>query len=209
MSTVFPKLGRHLFNGILNEMVEYGHFKENLSQKTPLTCELKLAFRPLDLMSKWQRCGLTADFVSQFETIGQSHIRTKNVLSTIMNELLENAVKFSCDKTQFVDIHITADDTKIRIEVTNNADKQDTDTLKSFLKLFFSKDFDVDTFFMKQVEKGENVGYGEGSQLGFYTMTHNYQGQLSSRIEKTEMANVYKVTIAIELEKESAHDNQN
>ncbi len=190
-------------------MVEYGHFKENLSAKTLLTCELKLAFRPLDLMSKWQRCGLTADFVSQFETIGQSHIRTKNVLSTIMNELLENAVKFSCDKTQFVDIHITADDTKIRIEVTNNADKQDTDTLKSFLKLFFSKDFDVDTFFMKQVEKGENVGYGEGSQLGFYTMTHNYQGHLSARIEKTEMANVYKVTIAIELEKESAHDHQN
>ncbi|MSR89198.1 MAG: hypothetical protein EXS67_06050 [Candidatus Margulisbacteria bacterium] len=190
-------------------MVEYGNYKETLTTKMPLTCELKLSFRPLDLMNKWQRCGLTADFISQFETIGQSHIRTKNVLSTAVNELLENAVKFSCDKTQHAHIHITSHETKIRIEVTNHSDKQDADTLKKFLTVFFSKDFDVNTFFIKQVEKGGNVGYGEGSQLGFYTLSHNYQSQLSARITKTESPEIYKITIAIELEKESAYDHKN
>ena len=61
--------------------------------------ELSLSFVPLAVVAEWTRCGETADFVARyFAHDFYDREFAGSVLSTVVNELLENVVKFSSDK---------------------------------------------------------------------------------------------------------------
>lgn len=62
--------------------------------------ELSLSFVPLAVVAEWTRCSEAADFVARYfaHDFGDREL-AGNVLSTVVNELLENAVKFSSDKS--------------------------------------------------------------------------------------------------------------
>lgn len=60
----------------------------------PLT-SLELQLSALDLVTQWKRCGLTADFVAGFLSYAfESRDTARSVISTLVNELVENAAKF-------------------------------------------------------------------------------------------------------------------
>jgi len=62
--------------------------------------ELSLSLVPLAIVAEWTRCGETADFVARyFAHDFDDRELAGNVLSTVVNELLENAVKFASDKS--------------------------------------------------------------------------------------------------------------
>jgi hypothetical protein len=61
--------------------------------------ELTLSFVPLALVAEWARCSETSNFVARFFAHDyHDHELAGSVLSTVVNELVENAVKFSSDK---------------------------------------------------------------------------------------------------------------
>lgn len=62
--------------------------------------ELSLSLVPLAVVAEWSRCSEAADFVARYfaHDFGDREL-AGNVLSTVVNELLENAVKFSSDKS--------------------------------------------------------------------------------------------------------------
>lgn len=56
---------------------------------------MQLEVSALDLVTQWKRCGLTADFVAAFVACSFARRETaQSVLSTAVNELVENAAKF-------------------------------------------------------------------------------------------------------------------
>src|SRR5690349_25000309 len=62
--------------------------------------ELSLSFPPLALVAEWSRCSETADFVARFFAHDYPDRDVAgSVLSTVVNELVENAAKFSSDKS--------------------------------------------------------------------------------------------------------------
>jgi hypothetical protein len=62
--------------------------------------ELRLVFVPLDFVAEWRRCSETADYFARFFAFDlQPREIAATVLSTVINELIENAVKFSTDKS--------------------------------------------------------------------------------------------------------------
>ncbi|MGH7617525.1 MAG: slr1658 superfamily regulator [Gemmatimonadaceae bacterium] len=65
----------------------------------PPLSELSLSFPPLAFVAEWTRCSETADFVARFFSHDYEDREVAgNILSTVVNELVENAVKFSSDK---------------------------------------------------------------------------------------------------------------
>ncbi len=85
---------------------------------------IELELRPSELLVHWKRCGLTADWVSSYlaqdiEPAAQPTAR--NVLSTVINELLENAVKFSTDGAPAIRIRTGRRGNSVWIETFNKA----------------------------------------------------------------------------------------
>lgn len=72
----------------------------------PLT-SIELELRALDMVVQWRRCGMVADHVADYLSVSFEHPDVaRNVLSTVANELVENAVKFSADKTKAIRIAV-------------------------------------------------------------------------------------------------------
>jgi hypothetical protein len=85
---------------------------------------LELELRPLELVVHWRRCGLTADWLASYlayDFDAAARATAQNVLSTVINELLENAVKFSADKQAKIRIAVTHHGDFVRLETNNLA----------------------------------------------------------------------------------------
>ncbi|MFI5233205.1 MAG: DUF6272 family protein [Gemmatimonadales bacterium] len=82
--------------------------------------ELSLSFVPLDLVTEWSRCSETADFLAQFlaHDYGDRELAA-NVLSTVINELVENAAKFSSNKSAPARIVVSERSDGVTIVTTN------------------------------------------------------------------------------------------
>ncbi|EMY62160.1 slr1658 superfamily regulator [Leptospira terpstrae] len=111
---------------------EYNFISENL----PPDGQLRLIFQPIDMTSYWSRCGLTANFVAGFYSYCYEASETKaNALSTIINELLENASKFSKAMEGKINVELKQYGNLLRIDVLNVASK----TLRDSFELFVNK----------------------------------------------------------------------
>jgi hypothetical protein len=83
----------------MNTERTYGVTAARTPGEPPLR-ELRLDFVPLDFVAEWRRCSETADYFARFFAFDyEPRITAASVLSTVLNELIENAVKFSTDKT--------------------------------------------------------------------------------------------------------------
>lgn len=180
----------------------FGQFRGITPSDSDINSYLSFEFRPVDIMTKWQRCSLTADFIAHFELGGNTHPDNLNVLSSIINEFLENVIKFSRDKTQPVCLKIAGSEDSLLIETINQADESDAEHFIDFLTHFFNKDFAPDEFFATQIEKGGNVGYAEGSQLGLYTVKHHYKADIGVTIKKDKSDETYIIHVSAKAKKE-------
>ncbi|HSQ31445.1 MAG TPA: hypothetical protein VLN49_16430 [Gemmatimonadaceae bacterium] len=85
---------------LFGSLAANGSSSANRSDSERPLSELSLSFVPLAVVAEWTRCSEAADFVARYfaHDFGDREL-AGNVLSTVVNELLENAVKFSSDKS--------------------------------------------------------------------------------------------------------------
>lgn len=82
----------------MNYPVQYGHYNL-VPDSLPSESEFTLKLRPMDLRVQWRRCSLTADYISNYCSYQEKlDPDTSNTISIIINELIENAAKFSKDR---------------------------------------------------------------------------------------------------------------
>jgi hypothetical protein len=98
---------------------------------------IDLELRPEELLASYRRCGLTADWLASYvssDLDSEHRAAVKNVLSTVINELLENAVKFSVDPTGSIRITARREANAVRIETWNRASEDRARLLESTLE---------------------------------------------------------------------------
>ena len=92
--------------------------------------EFEVKFIPLDLVAHWRRCGMTADFLAYFLSYTfRDQDAALSLLSTVINELLENAVKFSVDKRRPVALALSHFGETVRIQTHNVCKDERSETL--------------------------------------------------------------------------------
>ena len=108
-----------------------------------LESKIHLKLKPLNLISEWNRCSLTANFLSEFQlstTSNSNNKHLKNTLSTIINELLENAIKYSINKDHELNFSTSVKKKKITLEFLIICDKTDTKKLIHLLEMTKKKE---------------------------------------------------------------------
>ena len=161
---------------------------ESIGDFTDLACagaRVSLVFYPGDFPVRWSQCSATADFFAEYfaavhacrsddEAVRNEFIGT---LSYIVNELVENAVKFSVGET--VEVTVCVADDELVALVTNQILAATVDALAEKFRELVSGD-PQEMLFARVEANAENPDSG-ASGLGFLTMMADYGARLGWR----------------------------
>lgn len=157
-----------------------------------LGAEVEIEFFPTSFPVRWDQCGATADFfASYFSRMPGSggdddavQAEVSNAISYVLNEVVENAVKFQRGGT--ISVRVGTFDGDLIFVVGNWIDRTALEALRPRLRALVEGD--AQEMLLQRVE--ENAANPESgvSGLGFLTMITDYDARLGWRITAPEGA---------------------
>jgi hypothetical protein len=158
----------------------YGQFDYVPEELVP-EAHLEISVNSIDLKTRWQRCGLLSDLVAGYvsaaypdEGFGyQSPVF--NSISTVFQELIENAAKFSRHREAVIRIRIKHYDRILKLEVQNDATPAFGQKFESHLKTLFTAT-DLDTLQVNILES--QVDARGQSGIGLLMLLKDYPVKL-------------------------------
>ena len=155
---------------------------------------------PLELVSQWRRCGLISDFLAQYHSFRfTDQKKALSILSTIINELLENGVKFCNDRNKLVTLSLRHEDNAIRIETTNTTNENNAARLDNLI-LQLSQN-DPEELFFQHLETLASDPPSDASGLGILTIIKDYDGKAGIKIvPKIDQPESYEVSVTVSVD---------
>jgi len=176
----------------------FGDFKEE-----QIDCEeyLALGFSPgsMPLKHRWRNNGLSADFMGDYLTTFfpsnskdnklneiDKQIEIKGAVSYIANELLENAMKFNDEASNYpITIRLILHSDHIIFHLINSMPFQNVSKFQAYIRELSSCS-DPQDLYVKQLERNAQEEDGMTSSLGLLTMINDYMAKLGWKIEIIE-----------------------
>jgi hypothetical protein len=160
------------------EAIVIGAFDEAVMRKRLSGVAVEMP--ALDLVAHWRRCGMSADFLAGYMAYDfENRPVATNVLSTVINEVLENAAKFSADKRRQVRILVAQEGDVVRIEATNVVRPAQAEALRARLTEVLASD--PEEKFLQHMENAAQAPPGAPG-IGFVVLRKDYGAQLGARI---------------------------
>ena len=95
---------------------------------------IELDVVPIDLVTEWRRCGMVADFMADYMVHAfERRDVARSILSTVANELVENAAKFSSSKQIPAHVSLRHHGEVVYAEVRNRAAEKHVRGLREVL----------------------------------------------------------------------------
>ena len=144
---------------------------------------MQFKFQPLNLISQWNRCSITANFYSKIQEskIKEKRKQVTHIVSSIINELLESALKYSVEKTDTVAINTFITGNKAHFEIETICDKCDTILYRRFYKTHYQEK-DSEATILKLLETysdNDNISLA----IGLLGLKKDYNAQLGINIK--------------------------
>jgi hypothetical protein len=185
--------------------VIFGIYNNDLENITP-DSSVKLCFQPLDFIAHWNRCSVTADFLSGFQNIAFTSKNSEkyfNILSTVINELLENSIKFSFDKTEPVFLQLNKYSDVLTAEAYNITASDGANNLNVLAKKI-KTEYNLEDLYQQKLMRIKNTDF-DISGLGLIMLLKDLHAELGIKIlPKTDTSEpLYDIFIKILLRKEA------
>lgn len=168
-----------------------GHF-DLIPDSIPAEGVVTIVVKPIDMIAYWKRCSLMADFAAAFYSYTQDEPEVQeNIISTIFNELIENASKYSVKTNGKVSIHTKLYDTVLKIQIENYTSKENYLKLYQHLKKLKETE-DLDELYIKTLSEKSDAPSESG--IGLLLLAKDYNLKIGAQFEFLEDLNLYKVT---------------
>lgn len=152
---------------------------------------LSVAFQPDTFPVRWNQCSATADFFAEYfvgieETGGDERLRRdmSAAVSYVLNELVENAVKFNVRGQIDVTVGVHAEE--LVFLVANQVADDKVEPLSQTLAELVEGD--PQELFLQRVEENAENPDANASGLGYLTMMNDYEARLGWRFRPYEGA---------------------
>ncbi len=169
----------------------FGNFLEIPLNQEYFTLEFSPSFLPIK--QRWRNNGLCADFMADYLTTFFSsdenesitpykQLEIKFAVSFIVNELLENAMKYSDATAQYATtINLEFKSDEIRIILKNSVSISEAEKFQKFINEFLNSE--PYEFYNRQIEKNSKKEDSKGYQLGLLTMVNDYNVKLGWKFD--------------------------
>jgi hypothetical protein len=173
----------------------FGDFVESFP---PAQDSLELTFTPnsLPIKKRWRSNRLSANFMADYfsnflpvdedDPAQKRRIKeSKGAVSYVANELLENAIKFNNQgtnfKIKFGIYFIEEADLTAVLFATNSVSAEGLDKFQKFIQELLCSD--PEKLYVQQIEKSAEEENSGASGLGFLTMINDYSAKLGWKFE--------------------------
>lgn len=140
--------------------------------------EIALTLHPQAFPVRWNQCSTIADFCTNYLSTRERFQPAGDAINYVLNELVENAVKFSAGET--IQIALGNDGNTFVIVVDNDVAPDTVDQVKTTLAALIADD--PIELLMQRVEENAENPERDGSGLGFLTMMTDYQTRVGWRL---------------------------
>lgn len=156
----------------------------------------RVTLLPLDIFDFWERCGQFSDFVAAyFQHNFADRPACKNLISTVINELVENSVKYSKNKSQPIELVIRKRGDRLLITVTNSVPRHQKEKFAGVCQELFERD--LDELYVERVQASSMDAKYSG--LGLILLKKDYNAQLGFTFFDNDEDLSY-VTVALDIE---------
>jgi hypothetical protein len=155
---------------------------------------VEIIITPLDLVTYWKRVGILADFVAAFysysfipaELAGKDVSETPvfHSISTVFNEMVENAAKYSVDKKANIRINLNQYKEIFKMQVENKTSLESARNFARVMTEIFAAE-DLDTLYFQKLEENSANPTGH-SGIGLMMILKDYPARMGIRIREEE-----------------------
>jgi hypothetical protein len=143
---------------------------------------------------------MTSDFIAKFQGISLPNPEVSiHNLSTIINELIENAIKFSANEDETIEVKIHHIDNTIEIQTTNICQEKAALNLQKQIKKITSSS-NPESLLTSQLLKSASQSSSQ-SGIGLLSLVCHYGAKLTSEITPCAKAyaKAYKVSLSAQI----------
>ncbi len=171
----------------MNDFNQIGNFNASLEEKKNYLIEIRI--KASDIVKYWSKCGQISNFCSSYLSLNCPNCKhVSNSISFILNELLENAVKYSYSKDDAVKILLAIDTYYIIVEVNNVINRKQYEAFYPIIRDIQNTNHANQKYFEKL---GAVSRSQEESGVGLLSIINFFKGRISARfVEDNEMKNV-------------------
>ena len=138
------------------------------------------SFTPKDIQNTWESVGEIADLVANHYKGQNDDSINIDLVSMVLNELIENAAKFSYENTSKIKINTNKQENKLIVKITNEVSKERWDQLLKICNELFSND--LHTLFLDRLIKLNNNKKSSG--IGLIILKKDYNANLNFTFKK-------------------------
>jgi hypothetical protein len=186
----------------------FGHFIEQPASQEYLI----IGFSPssVPLKQRWRNNGLSADFLADYLTTFfprnedepstiERQAEIKSAVSYIANELLENAMKFNDETSEYpIDIKLQLESDGVIFSVANSISPQAVDKFQAYIQQLLSSE--PSELYLQRLEKNAADESCTNSGLGLLTMLTDYTAKLGWKFQTVHQdPEVIAVTTMVQL----------
>jgi len=173
---------------------------------------LIIGFSPssIPLKQRWRNNGLSADFMADYlatffpgneddsSTI-ERQAEIKSAVSYIANELLENAMKFNNETSEYpIDIKLQLESEGVLFSVVNSISRQGVDKFQAYIQQLLASE--PSELYIQQLEKNAVEESCTDSGLGLLTMLTDYSAKIGWKFQTVHKdPEVIAVTTMVQL----------
>jgi len=161
--------------------------------------KVSLSFKmPIDHSKDWEKCSLISNFFADY-CVSSFHKKKeiKSILSTIINELIENAMKHSYQDQNEINIFLKNCEKEIVVITENIATSDTANNLIHTLNQLQTKD--IESLIINRMKN--NLMYNqEQSEIGLLNIIHNFKTSISAKITPIDRTNLNIIEIITRLE---------
>jgi hypothetical protein len=152
----------------------------------------------VDLITEWSRCSTVADFIAQYLAANfERREVAARVISTVLNELVENATKFAAGPQYPVMLEARHLGDTLRLQISNVTDAERARAFAGRLDELLEGD--PNQLFVKRLHEPVS-GIGRGAGIGLLILIKDYGARLAVRILPRQPAQLYDIDVQVTLD---------
>ncbi|MEG4586640.1 DUF6272 family protein [Microcoleus sp. MOSTC5] len=196
------------FTSHIDMIQTFGDFIEQSASQEYLI----IGFSPssIPLKQRWRNNGLSADFLADYLTTFfpgneddpstiERQAEVKSAVSYIANELLENAMKFNDETSEYpIDIKLQLESDRVIFSVANSISPQAVEKFQAYIQQLLASE--PSELYIQQLEKNAADEKCIDSGLGLLTMLTDYTAKIGWKFQTVQKdPEVIAVTTMVQL----------